>query len=229
MVVMVWSGGPDDMATADLGLSAEDLLSVGADLARESSRFAGLGWMRGTSGNLSAVLRRDPLRLAVTASGLDKGELEPHHVVIVDHLVRAVDGTGSRPSAEARLHAHIAARSGAGAVIHVHHLGSVVAADRHPHGVEMHSLEMLKGIGRQAEDDLVRIPVIGNSQDMAVLAERFDAVYDEHVPAVVVARHGLYAWGTDLIQARHHTEVVTWLMDYLAASHHLLPGMKDLP
>ena len=59
---------------------------AGAALAAESARMAGLGWMRGTSGNLSVVLTRDPLRLAVTVSGLDKGELTSADVVVVDEM-----------------------------------------------------------------------------------------------------------------------------------------------
>src|SRR3954468_14767078 len=51
------------------------LEAAGRALAAEAARFAAMGWMRGTSGNLSVVLDRDPLRLAVTVSGLDKGEL----------------------------------------------------------------------------------------------------------------------------------------------------------
>jgi hypothetical protein len=58
-------------------ISDLDLKEAGAQLAAESARFASFGWMRGTSGNLSVVVGRDPLRLAVTASGHDKGELTP--------------------------------------------------------------------------------------------------------------------------------------------------------
>ncbi|MDF3142250.1 class II aldolase/adducin family protein, partial [Streptomyces sp. T21Q-yed] len=64
-------------------ISQLDLEEAGAVLAAESARFASFGWMRGTSGNLSVVLTRDPLRLAVTASGHDKGELTPADVVLV--------------------------------------------------------------------------------------------------------------------------------------------------
>ena len=47
----------------------EELRAVGARLAVEAARFSALGWMRATSGNLSEVLRTEPLLLAVTASG----------------------------------------------------------------------------------------------------------------------------------------------------------------
>ena len=99
--------------------------------------------------------------------------------------------------------------------MHVHHLASVVAAERWPAGIQTEGLEMLKGIGRAADDDVVTIPVIGNSQDMRELGDRFAGAWVEGTPAVVIARHGLYAWGADLLQARHHTEIVAWILEYL--------------
>jgi methylthioribulose-1-phosphate dehydratase len=100
------------------------LTEIGSMLAAEAARLASLGWMRGTSGNLSAVLSEDPFHLAVTASGLDKGTLTAADVVIVDALGSPVPGypAGSRaaPSAEAALHARAARLTGARAVVHVH-------------------------------------------------------------------------------------------------------------
>jgi methylthioribulose-1-phosphate dehydratase len=192
-----------------------DLEAAAAGLVRESARFATLGWMRGTSGNLSVVLGTDPLRLAVSASGKDKGELTAADVVVVDADGRAVDPDAPKPSAEAAFHARVAEVTGAGAVAHVHHLGSVLAAGRAPKGIKIEGLEMLKGIGRDAEGDEVTIPVIANSQDMHELGDRFAKQHEPSTPAVVIAGHGLYAWGRDLMQARHHTEIVAWVLDFL--------------
>jgi methylthioribulose-1-phosphate dehydratase len=193
------------------------LAEAGAVLAGEAARFASFGWMRGTSGNLSAVLSRDPLLLAVTASGLDKGSLTAADVVVVDAAGRATAGTTAKPSAEAALHARVARVTGADAVVHVHTVASVVAARRWPGGVEVADLEMLKGIGLPASGEKVTIPVIGNSQDMAELGDRLEAARDPRVPAVIVADHGLYAWGGDPMRARHHTEIVQWLLEVAIA------------
>ncbi|WP_413756437.1 methylthioribulose 1-phosphate dehydratase [Streptomyces sp. MMBL 11-3] len=195
--------------SADIGTSA--LEEAGAVLAAESARFAGFGWMRGTSGNLSVVLSRDPLRLAVTASGHDKGELTPADVVLVDGRGAAVNG--GRPSAEAELHARVAALTGAGAVVHVHTVASVALGRRSPGGIVLKDLEMLKGVGVPAHDVEVTLPVIANSQDMRVLGDRLEAARDPRMPAVVVAGHGLYVWGDTARQARHHTEIVEWLLE----------------
>ncbi len=194
------------------------LAAAGAALAAEAARLAALGWMRGTAGNLSLVLARDPLRLAVTASGIDKGALTAADVVLVDARGAAVDPAAPRrPSAEAALHARLAALTGAGAVVHVHPLAAVLAADAYPNGVALEGLEMLKGIGRAAEGDRVRVPVVANSQDMTVLGDRAAAALEPGVPALLVRRHGLYTWGASLDQARYHAETVVWLLEFLNA------------
>ena len=192
-------------------ISDHDLKEAGAQLAAESARFASFGWMRGTSGNLSVVVGRDPLLLAVTASGHDKGELTSDDVVLVDGVGAAV--RGGKPSAEAELHARVAALTGAGAVVHVHTVASVAMGRRAPGGIVFKDVEMLKGVGQPAHDVEVTLPVIANSQDMKVLGDRLEAARDPRMPAVVVAGHGLYVWGADPRQARHHTEVVEWLLE----------------
>lgn len=206
-------------------LSTARMLEAGSALAAEAARFAGYGWMRGTSGNLSLVLERDPLVLAVTASGLDKSELGEGDVVLVGADGRGIDTDDARPpSAEAGFHAHIAARTGAGAVFHVHALDAVVAGHRWPGGVELRDMEMLKGIGHRAHDETVVIPVIANDQDMAVEAARFDEVYvpgtaeRPEVPVLIVASHGMYAWGEDAAAARRHLEIAEWLLRFTVAT-----------
>ncbi|PSJ30237.1 methylthioribulose 1-phosphate dehydratase [Streptosporangium nondiastaticum] len=197
--------------TTGAGGDVPALAEAAAVLAAEAARFASFGWMRGTSGNLSVVTGRDPLRLAVTASGIDKGELTAADVVLVDG-----DGTavrGGRPSAEAALHARVVRLTGAGAVVHVHTVASVAMARRRPAGVVLRGLEMLKGLGLPADGPAVVLPVIANSQDMRVLGDRLAAAREPDVPAVVVAGHGLYVWGADPREARHRTEVVEWLLE----------------
>jgi methylthioribulose-1-phosphate dehydratase len=201
--------------TGTMATGAPRTAAEGRTLAAEAARFAALGWMRGTSGNLSVVTGRDPLRLLVTASGLDKGELRPQDTVLVDEEGEAVPGASAagRPSAEAALHARVVRLTGAGAVVHVHTVASVAMGRRRPGGIVFRDLEMLKGIGRSAHDEEVVLPVIRNSQDMRVLGDRLKAALNPRVPAVVVAGHGLYAWGADPGEARRHTEVVEWLLE----------------
>jgi len=73
---------------------------------------------------------------------------------------------------------------------------------------------MLKGIGRTAHGERVRIPVIANSQDMQALGDAFEKAHEPGVPIMLVARHGMYAWGRDLTEARHHAEIAEWLLGF---------------
>jgi methylthioribulose-1-phosphate dehydratase len=201
-------------------ITATALDRAGRVLATESARYAAAGWMQGTSGNLSVVLHREPLRLAVTTSGRDKATLAPDDVVAVDERGTAVADQPHPdrvPSAEAGLHARIAAVAGAGAVVHVHVLAAVLAAERWPEGVPLSDLEMLKGLGRRAHGDLVVVPVIPNAQDMVALGDAFETGFDPATPAVILARHGLYVWGEDLQHARTRTECLEWLLRFVTA------------
>lgn len=200
------------------------LHDAGEILAEEAKRFAGRGWMLGTAGNLSLRLSENPLRFAITASGKDKGELTATDVALAGPNGEAVSGgerpDAPKPSAEAGLHARVYRLADAGAIFHVHTVSAVVVGARNlARGfVEIEGLEMLKGIGREAENDLVRVPIIANDQDMNVLGERFEKARDPKTPGVIVASHGLYAWGRDALQARHRVEIFEWLFQYLAAA-----------
>ncbi|WP_163554292.1 class II aldolase/adducin family protein [Candidatus Frankia alpina] len=214
-------------------------LEPGAELAEEAARYARLGWMRATSGNLSVVVGTDPVRILVTASGLDKGALTAADVVELDGAgvptgrtptglaatglaaTPSASAGGSRtgdrprqPSAEAVLHARLIGLTGAAAVVHLRTVASVLAADRFPDGLTLRDHEMLKALGRAAEGDPVRLPVVTNSQDMAVLAERVSAAWEPATPAALIARHGMYVWGADLLAVRHRAEAVEWLCEW---------------
>ena len=62
------------------------------------------------------------------------------------------------------------------------------------------------------------VPVVPNSQDMRVLGDAFEKVHDPATPALIVARHGVYVWGRDLVQARHRTECLEWLLRFTLAT-----------
>ena len=55
--------------------AAEALIAAGR-------RFHARGWVLGTSGNFSVVTAREPLRLAITASSVDKGALEAAQILV---------------------------------------------------------------------------------------------------------------------------------------------------
>src|SRR6266478_284380 len=83
--------------------SAPTFFKAAENLAAIGRGFYSRGWVLGTSGNFSAVVSREPLRLTITSTGLDKGSLRSAQFVEIDDEANAVRGNG-RPSAEALLH-----------------------------------------------------------------------------------------------------------------------------
>jgi methylthioribulose-1-phosphate dehydratase len=104
---------------------------IASSLVSTSRSFYARGWAVGTSGNFSAVLTREPLRLAITPSGADKGELSAEQIVVVGGEANQSEDAASKPSAEALLHINVVLRRGAGAVLHTHSVWSTVLSTVH--------------------------------------------------------------------------------------------------
>jgi methylthioribulose-1-phosphate dehydratase len=187
-----------------------------AGLAEAARAFHARGWAPATSGNFSAVIGRDPLRLAVSASGVDKGTLEPGQFVTVDERGRTVAGSG-RPSDETAVHLAVVEARGAGAVLHTHSVWATVLSQSARDGeVVLAGLELLKGLsGVTTHEHVERVPVVANAQDYERLAATVADALAAH-PAchgVLLRGHGLYAWGGDLAEARRHVEALEFLFE----------------
>ena len=178
------------------------------------------GWALGTSGNFSAVVRTEPLTLAITSSGVDKGLLEASHIVAIDAQGRVVHGTG-RPSAEAMLHLAIVRSRNAGAVLHTHSVWSTILSAATTDGegsLTIEGLEMLKGLdGVRTHEQRERLPVVANTQDWTAAAPRIEAMLRENPEAhgFLIRGHGLYTWGKDLAEAKRQIEILEFLFEVM--------------
>jgi len=191
---------------------------VAAQLAEIGRDCYARGWALGTSGNFSAVVNRDPLRLAITTSGVDKGTLSADEIVEIDAKGKVVAGSG-RPSAEARLHLAIARGRGAGAVWHTHSIWSTILSDAATEdGLAIEGYEMLKGLdGVGTHEHREWLPILDNTQDWAAAVPQVEAILTEHPDAhgFLIHRHGLYTWGRDLAEARRHVEILEFLFEVM--------------
>lgn len=190
---------------------------MAASLARLGPDFHRRGWVLGTSGNFSAVLSREPLRLAITSSSVDKGELTSDHILQIDGEGSVLEGSG-RPSAETLLHLAVVRLRGAGAVLHTHSVWSNILSGVHARegGLSIEGYEMLKGLeGVSTHEHLEWLPVIENSQDMTRLAGSVEETLNQHPVAhgFLIRRHGLYTWGKDLSEAKRHVEILEFLLE----------------
>jgi methylthioribulose-1-phosphate dehydratase len=223
-------------------MARERFAAAAAELAEIGRRFYVRGWALGTSGNLSAVVSRRPLRLAITPSAARKGELRAVDILQCDEcgtvvgsqnggpgparrrgsLKRPRAGRG-RPSAETLLHIEIARSRGAGAVLHTHSVWNTVLSDQHAAegGLALEGYEMLKGLqGVGSHEHREWIPIIENDQDMPRLAravhEMLARSTDTH--AFLLRRHGLYTWGETLADAERHVEILEFLFETVGRS-----------
>ena len=195
-----------------------DFDDVARALADVGRRFDARGWVLGTSGNFSAVVRRDPLRLAITPSALFKGELDPGQILEIDEHAVVTNGRQGKPSAEAQLHLEVVRARGAGAVLHTHSVWSTLVSERYAteRGVAIEGYEMLKGLaGVVTHEHREWIPVLENAQDMTALAADVQKALAAHQSchAFLLRRHGMYTWGETLRDAVRHVEIVEFLLE----------------
>ena len=186
------------------------------------------GWSVGTSSNYSVVLDNDPLRLLITVSGKDKGQLGPQDFVEVDETGTPVPPAGStepetrKSSAETLLHVEAARQGNVGAILHTHSVWSTLLSDWFFElgGIQIEGYEMLKGLsGVKTHEHSEWVPIFENTQDIPALAEQVKAererLGETPIHGYLIRRHGLYTWGENLAEARRHIEIFEFLFECL--------------
>ena len=197
-------------------------------LAGLVSRIHARGWCEGTAGNFSVCVSRDPVRLLITPSGLDKGKLTPDDLLLVGPHGRPVDGAAGKPSAETALHLAVREASGAGAILHTHSVWNTLLGENFlPRGeLRLTGYEMLKGIeGIDTHSAELVVPIVENSQDVPQLAEAMQLLIRKtpDLRGLLIAGHGLYAWGRSLDQAYRHLEIFEFLFELAGRRVPLVP------
>jgi len=206
-----------------VAMADSKFIAASREIASLGRRYYARSWVLGTSGNFSAVIRRSPLRLAITASARDKGRLRPSDVLQVDERGKVIGRSTLRPSAETLLHLEIVRRRKAGAVLHTHSVWSTMLSDLYAGGggLEIFGYEMLKGLsGVISHEHGEWVPILENDQDMDRLAHRVGETLDGHpaAHAILLRRHGLYTWGDTLADASRHVEILEFLFETVGRS-----------
>lgn len=200
------------------------------DLAETMAEIHRRGWCDGTGGNFSCVASREPLVLFMAPSGVHKGRVRPEELIQVDAGGRVIAGNG-KASAETALHLAIIETCGAGAVLHTHSQAGTLLSQwalqsgggAHSRGstgdatagwLELADLEMLKGLeGIHTHATSARIPVLANDQDLPRLSAQARPLLPASPHGLLIAGHGLYAWGRDLGTAQRHLEILEFLLE----------------
>ncbi|MGV9544553.1 S-methyl-5-thioribose-1-phosphate isomerase [Nocardia beijingensis] len=189
-----------------------------ADIARELYRR---GWMPGTAGNISV---RTGATAVVTGSGLSKGELTERDMVTVRVADSApVSSSGHKPSAETTIHTAVYRTRSAGAVVHIHPPFATALATRSAAPGTFGTLrftdyELIKGLGG-GDPAVADIPVFPNWPEVPRIGadiERYLLDHPDALPVLVIAGHGITAWGDDLAQARDRAECLEALCELVS-------------
>jgi methylthioribulose-1-phosphate dehydratase len=196
----------------------DNFQAIAEELVRVSRGFYQRGWVLGTSGNFSAVVERDPFQLAISRSGMDKGELTAQQILLINDAANVLSNHPHKPSDETPLHLMLVKQRQAGAVLHTHSVWSTILSDLHTAegGLTIEGYEMLKGLaGVTTHEHREWLPIFENSQDMNALAEQISGVLADHPRAhgFLLRRHGLYTWGSTLAQAKRHVEILEFLLE----------------
>jgi methylthioribulose-1-phosphate dehydratase len=175
------------------------------------------GWALGTSGNFSAVVRREPLVLAISRSGVDKGRLSAGDILEVDGNGLPLEAE-ARPSDETVVHLAVVRERGAGAVLHTHSVWGTLLSEAKGDagGLALSGYEMLKGLsGVTTHEHDEWLPILDNTQDYDRMTRDVKAALAQNPRAhgLLLRGHGLYAWGSDLEEAQRHVEVLEFLLE----------------
>ncbi len=190
------------------------------ELAEAGREFYRRGWVLGTSGNFSMLLARKPLRICVTASGIEKGNLDETNFLELDDDAEILQGFG-KPSAETLLHLTIyrfmpKARS----ILHTHSVWGTILSDHYfeQGAIEIEGYEMLKGLaGVKTHEHTEKVPIVENSQDYIALSHVIENVIRDNdgIHGIYLRRHGLYTWGESVAEARRHVEIFEFLFEVI--------------
>jgi methylthioribulose-1-phosphate dehydratase len=185
-----------------------------AEIIANTRELAALGWTPATSSNFS--LRLDEQHAVITVSGRDKGRLTPADLMVVDFCGKPV-ATTHRPSAETLLHTQLYRRSPEiGCVLHTHSLVQTVASRLYGGAghVRFEDYELIKAFrGQDTHATSMDVPVLPNNQHMPTLAAQVDVLLDDGpLWGYLINGHGLYAWGSDMAEARRHLDAFEFLL-----------------
>ena len=182
-----------------------------AEIIAAGQRMDRNGWVPATAGNIS--LRLDDTTIAITASGVHKGFINPEQLMCVD-----LDGTPlsrGKPSAETLLHCQLyRIFPGTGAVLHGHSIaGTVLSMATREDEIRFEQYELLKAFeGQITHDSSVALPLVDNDQDIAALARKVAPRLAMAPLGYLIRGHGVYVRGPDMATALARLEGLEFLL-----------------
>lgn len=183
----------------------------------EIRRFHEKGWSPATSTNYSFREENNQGIIHVSRSGIDKSTFTANDFMDVDLSGKPVTPYESvRPSAETGIHCALYELfPEAMCIVHSHSVYSVLHSAVQDKEISFSGYEVLKGFeGINTHETEVFCPIFDNSQDIAAFCEILKAEKERlTIPAFIMRKHGTYAWGKSLFEAKRHLETIEYLLE----------------
>jgi len=180
--------------------------------------FHSLGWCSGSGGGCSTRSSLCSDNILVAPSGVNKEMMDVDDIILMNGDGEELENCNAlRPSACLYIFKQIYALSPTcGAIIHSHSPTFVKITNIFK-SIEFKcsDFEMIKGIQGHKNTDVLRIPIVENTESEEELASSIAAAVKiyPNSPAVLVRNHGIYVWGSTWSSAKIHAECI----DYLCA------------
>jgi L-fuculose-phosphate aldolase len=181
------------------------------ELIRYAHRLHHAGFVAATDGNLS--VRMDAHRILTTPTGMSKGDLKPYDLVVVDYEGKKLSGR-RKPSSELAMHLLIHnMRDDVQAIVHAH---PPTATGFAAAGMALNQplvCEVVMGLG---SIPLARYGTPGTPELTEALAP-----YIRDYDAILMANHGVVAYGESVQHAYMKMETVEHFAKIALVTHQL--------
>lgn len=185
------------------------------DLASTIKAYHLKGWSPATSTNYSFRTIMDDNTIYVSRSGVDKSIFLASDFITIDRNGNPCgEDVEAIPSAETLIHCVLYDLfPETGVILHSHSVYPILISQKLDNGVQFEGYEIQKGFtGQTTHDAKISIPIFENTQNM----EDFSKVIIENKELItnhsfIMRKHGTYAWGKTLFEAKRHLETLEYL------------------
>jgi methylthioribulose-1-phosphate dehydratase len=183
------------------------------ELAETIRNYNSKGWSPATSTNYSFKLENSDI--FVSRSGVDKSKFMTSDFITVDNLGKPTgEFIHSTPSAETLIHCVLYELfPETGVILHSHSVYPVLISKLEKNEIRFEGYEIQKGFaGQTTHNNTVEIPIFDNTQDMNTFSEVLISNKEKlSNHTFIMRKHGTYAWGKNLFEAKRHLETLEYL------------------
>lgn len=185
------------------------------EIAETIRHYNSKGWSPATSTNYSFKKDLDTDCIYVSRSGVDKSQFYSSDFITVNHKGEPIgDSVGQKPSAETLIHCTIyEIFPETKVILHSHSVNPVILSSIMKDEIIFEGYEVQKGFdGETTHDSTVSIPIFDNTQDMIDFSKTLRSEagkIKQH--SFIMRKHGTYAWGKNLFEAKRHLETLEYL------------------